>query len=207
MSDGDDTADYAWLVGRRTKIQELLFDVYNTLRERRGALDANGELGAVFALIVGAAFSLWRAVFLIVDARRDEERPLDAAERFLRTLVVDNSILYRDERNTNAWTAGYYLNNATFRMRRIIEKLEQARVSPDARHAGALARVRTLLAEGISKRPTLTEELDTVYEGVRSALAAIDSAIEKSPGTARVRRRAQGGRGTKRRTLAADRRR
>ena len=105
------TGGLPWLVAARNEIQSLMLQLY----ERWDALDANTRQ---FAL--GAAFSLWRAVFLIADEdaeRRLESPGLDAAARgFLQKVIETNAIGFGDDRSFKAWTGGYYVNNAIFRV-------------------------------------------------------------------------------------------
>src|SRR6266516_7444967 len=70
----------------------------------------------VFHLLLGAVFSLWRAAFLI-QGRRTTADMNEHALKFLQFLTWDNAINYTQDRATHAWTVGYYLNNAHFRLR------------------------------------------------------------------------------------------
>jgi hypothetical protein len=71
-------------------------------------------------LLVGASFSLWRAVFLL-DADRASEKIADNALKFLRKFLQDNTIAYQTDRDRRDWSVGYYLNNARYRIERIGE--------------------------------------------------------------------------------------
>src|SRR6266446_3448211 len=116
----DSQAYLRWLVPSRSNIQNLLLEMQVFLQEHREAIDADPDARSVFALLIGTAFSLWRAVFL-ADSARDWKSILDDADRFLDTLIRDNTILYRDDKN--AWSVGYYLNNGRYRLYRISEKM------------------------------------------------------------------------------------
>lgn len=109
-----------WLVPRRSNIQKLLLELHLFLQDHRDALDANSDLRSIFGLLIGCAFSLWRAVFL-ADRARDWKSILDHAGGFLDTLLRDNTILFRDDKNP--WSVGYYLNNGRYRLYRILEKM------------------------------------------------------------------------------------
>jgi hypothetical protein len=109
-----------WLVLHRSNIQNLLLELHFFLQEQRKALDADADLRSIFGLLVGSAFSLWRAVFL-AESPRDWQTIMDNADVFLKKLIRDNTILYQDDKN--AWSIGYYLNNARYRLYRILEKM------------------------------------------------------------------------------------
>lgn len=65
---------------------------------------------------VGAAFSLWRAVFLCHDGNELNERLEPNAKKFLRRVIIRNTIGFNDDMDARAWTGGYYINNALFRL-------------------------------------------------------------------------------------------
>jgi hypothetical protein len=116
----DSQAYLRWLVPSRSNIQNLLLELHVFLQEHRNALDADPDSRSVFGLLVGSAFSLWRAVFL-ADSARDWKSILNDADRFLDTLIRDKTVLFRDDKN--AWSVGYYLNNGRYRLYRISEKM------------------------------------------------------------------------------------
>jgi len=108
------TKDYEWLIPRRLESQQLLLDVYKYLQSR-----------AIFGLIVGASFSLWRAVFL-AEPKREWEGPggiLDGAKDLLDKLLENNAILYSEEKKIEGWSVGYYLNNAYYRIHSALQRL------------------------------------------------------------------------------------
>src|SRR5262245_56516567 len=97
-----------WLVDNRSRIQELLLSLY----ERAPASwDGHDEFAGRYQFLVGAGFSLWRAVFLIDEERKAPTVANDAAQ-FLRILIADNAINYVQEDKTRKWSGGYYVNNA-----------------------------------------------------------------------------------------------
>jgi hypothetical protein len=105
----------AWLVEARNEIQGLMF----RLHQRWDVLD---ESARQFAL--GAAFSLWRAVFLIADhdvERRLDNPDLDAhAKRFLERVIRTNAINFVDDLRFQEWSSGYYVNNARYRVTELL---------------------------------------------------------------------------------------
>jgi hypothetical protein len=111
-----------WLVERRSEVQGLLLELHTFLQMHRGTLDKNELDRAAAELLVGAAFSLWRAVVLF-DAHRDIQIVLDDAEDFLDKLLRDNMVDYEREHRMKPWTVGYYLNNARFRLDAVVNKI------------------------------------------------------------------------------------
>src|SRR5256885_2014021 len=91
------------LVSSRSNVQNLLLDLQTFLQDHRALLEANSVSRSIFVLLVGTAFSLWRAVFL-ADSARDWSSMLDHAGTFLDTLIRDNAILYKDDKENAAWS-------------------------------------------------------------------------------------------------------
>ena len=77
----------------------------------------------VLAVAVGTAFSLWRAVFLVLPEKepRTIDGPMPAAKTFSRKLVDTNAIGFGDERESSEWAGGYYLGNAVWRIAHLHE--------------------------------------------------------------------------------------
>ena len=108
-----------WLVAARNEIQVLMLNLYR----RWARLDSEKREYAA-----GAAFSLWRAAFLLAEKElksefRDENgvnvrssRVQAAAKAFLHQVVRTNAINFADELRNAPWTAGYYINNAVYRV-------------------------------------------------------------------------------------------
>ncbi len=77
--------------------------------------DSRGLQSIELQLLLGAGFSLWRSVFLVErDLQLDEINI--TAKKFLGVLIKDNAIGYPQDRDARKWTAGYYVNNAYFRL-------------------------------------------------------------------------------------------
>lgn len=113
-----DAEDLAWLVQRRSEVMSLAMRLYKIATE-----EPEGPFPPVLQLLLGAVFSLWRAVFL-ADAQRPAGEVSGQALEFISTLIEDNAINYRQDKAANAWTVGYYLNNAFFRLDLAYEKLK-----------------------------------------------------------------------------------
>jgi hypothetical protein len=101
-----------WLVDARNNSQSLML----RLLQRWDHLDANKRRVAL-----GAAFSLWRAVFLLVKRGQDEP-PIDmvdkAAKQFLEKVIRTNAIGFSDDlsNRNRAWSSSYYVENAMYRI-------------------------------------------------------------------------------------------
>lgn len=116
--------DAQWLVARRSEIQQFLLELYEYRDVVRKSMpdevpdverESMPDEVRAFVWLVGAAFSLWRAVFLTVN-ERDWPAVLQAAEEFLSKVMEDNAITFTQDKAFNDWTFGYYLNNAYFRV-------------------------------------------------------------------------------------------
>lgn len=129
--------DMARLVKRRSEVQDLLFRLWRF--GNRHLDDLKHPYSTVFHLLLGAAFSLWRAAFL-VEGRRTIAEMNEHALEFLRFLTWDNAINYPQDRATRAWTVGYYLNNAHLRLRSAIGLLK-----PRGKNALAFNKVRVFV--------------------------------------------------------------
>lgn len=97
-----------WLVPRRSQIQTALLDLYTIIRNRKKRAAAIFQFLWMCRLLTAAGFSLWRAVFLA----RQPTVPLSYSEMetYLRTVINDNTITYRDDKN--AWSYFFYINTA-----------------------------------------------------------------------------------------------
>ena len=118
------TDDYEWAIPRRTKSQEFLLEIYKYLQSNP-TLETDATSRAVFALLAGAGFSLWRAVFL-AQPEREWKGPkgiIAGAKELLSKVLENNAILYGDEKKIEGWSVGYYLNNAYYRIDSAIQRL------------------------------------------------------------------------------------
>ena len=114
-----------WLVDARNKIQSLMLRLYK-LAQDPNANDVKKPEN--LHDLIGAAFSLWRAVFLVYANKpnyqkdpEDETKEVrvnldDDAVKFLEKVIDTNAISFSDDRHYGSWTVGYYLNNARFRL-------------------------------------------------------------------------------------------
>ena len=112
-----DVEHLRWAIGQRAEIQRTLLALYEYVRtngSNAGYADPN-----VYILdhLIGAAFSLWRAVFL-AETYRTEENIRQSQEAFLAKVISDNSITFGDDKINRAWAVGYYLDDAKLRVER-----------------------------------------------------------------------------------------
>jgi hypothetical protein len=115
MTKETDPAHLEWLVTRRSEIQADLLDIYKLTVSCRDEFSKNLAALGFSHLMVGAGFSLWRAVFL-GNVTLSQDIVAGKAEEFLLTLIEDNAIGYPQDRRMQEWTFGYYVNNAAFRI-------------------------------------------------------------------------------------------
>lgn len=174
MADHD---DLTWLVDRRSRIQRLLLRLHDASEAHEEALSVGELERPLFGLVLGAAFSLWRAAFL-VGGEREPEAILDDARKFLVRLVRDNAINYPQDREARIWSAGYYLHNASFHIE-AISRLFQKRIPDDVRAEMASA-VRAVDAEQwdfASSDPR--KQWDIAYNATAAAADVLDRLLPK----------------------------
>ena len=57
---------------------------------------------------------------------------MDHSREFLKLLIMDNAINYAQDKKTKSWMAGYYVNNAFFRIEEVIDRFDSDRgVDPE----------------------------------------------------------------------------
>jgi hypothetical protein len=122
MGDEDEKIDIGWLVRERSRIQRLSLDLLRVMAKKDEILPDSRFTDAVL-LMVGAAFSLWRAIFL-THTSKTLDKNFDDASKFLRKVVRHNTIIYGDDIKMQAWSFGYYLNNCKFRLKSILDFLD-----------------------------------------------------------------------------------
>jgi hypothetical protein len=113
VSDFEELEQLTWAIEQRAEIQRTLLALYDILARyppqsyfmEHHALDN----------LVGAAFSLWRAVFLS-DTSRDYVDVHQDLKQFVRKVITDNAINFSDDLRHRDWTLGYYLDNAKLRL-------------------------------------------------------------------------------------------
>jgi hypothetical protein len=101
-----------WLVAARNEIQSLML----RLRDRWQVSDPTARVAAL-----AVAFSLWRAVFLLVDKHSNYpmEKVDDAALRFLEKIIRTNAITFNDDMQSQSWSSGYYVKTAIYQLKEL----------------------------------------------------------------------------------------
>jgi hypothetical protein len=121
-----------WAVPARGRVQTTMLELHKLGGHNPIKQFGNGSLAAIYNLLVGASFSLWRASFL-ADVPEDpefvRETSLAHAAKFLNKVLTDNTFTFAHDQVTNAWTFGYYLNNARFRLTDACQRLKTAGVA------------------------------------------------------------------------------
>jgi len=177
-----DDIDLDWLVKGRSKIQILLLRLHNLAKAHDPS--AEDARSVVLQLMLGTAFSLWRAVFL-VRRKRDRATLHGAAEAFLGLLVQDNIINYSQDKATAAWSGGYYLNNAMFRLRELASRhLADAGV----RIPKGIRRIDEFLTMPFEKRlaATQTDLWDMAYDVSAEICDSLEGGRSSGPETETV---------------------
>jgi hypothetical protein len=114
-------SDFKHLVDRREKVGIFLLELREIATRHLSSMDDPDC--SIFHLLLAAAFSLWRAAFLM-EGQRDRQLVNEHAKQFLDVLLWDNAINFPQDRRTHGWTGGYYLNNACLRLMRIRQWLK-----------------------------------------------------------------------------------
>jgi hypothetical protein len=115
----EEPVEVDWLVEQRCEIQRTSVRLLKLMKENDLA---NHECSDAALLMVGAAFSLWRAIFL-AHINRTRERNVGKAKEFLEKFVRQNAITFPDDLKFQLWSFGYYLNNCRYRLKPIWSNL------------------------------------------------------------------------------------
>jgi len=99
----------------RNSAQLILFSLLRLVSNKKSKIRDDDKHSAIFQLLVGTAFSLWRAVFL-ADRPFAFPEAAEAAQAFLEKVVSDNAIGYMDEKKSGPWTAGFYESHIQYRL-------------------------------------------------------------------------------------------
>lgn len=111
---------FSWLVEGRSANQQSTLTLYEIINGNEYKFNGNAELLEAAQELTGAAFSLWRSVFLSDTSGEFEEQFADL-QKFLVSLISDNTILYVTDKNARNWSFRYYLDNAVHRLRKLSE--------------------------------------------------------------------------------------
>lgn len=151
--------DLKWLVPARNQIQSLMLRLLQQWevmpRWRRQTA-------------IAVAFSLWRAVFLLVrDEDGEPERVDAAAKKFLKRVVRRNTIGFSDDVARRAWTSVYYVDNAVLRLQRDITDYDFI-----AEGDSPMGSVRDRWKEAL-------QQLDRLVPGSEKALPLSDDDVQR----------------------------
>lgn len=171
-------ADLHWLVDRRSKIQMLsvaVIDKSNSVIEKFTKNQLTDDFQSRTArLLVGATFSLWRAVFL-ANTNTNVVASLEYAKAYLEKVVRDNSVTYTDDKTLMGWTFSYYVNNAYFRLHEIL-KICEALETNEVRAAETKVNLLPIMNALHPIRPTdkAVDFWDQCHEASTVALRLLD---------------------------------
>lgn len=172
-----DIEDLEWLVLNRSKIQNLLLELYQFDKDEGLTQSEREAYHHVFGYLVGAAFSLWRAVFLSFPIRTMQD-VTDEATALLKTLIETNTITFTQDLNTAQWMAGYYINSAMFRINAICEDTLAWNILSAVASTGdreTFTRLNPNLRDHFSQTSILHEWQDA-YEGLARCLSLLRKA-------------------------------
>jgi hypothetical protein len=117
-TDDDEGIPLDWIIRERSNVQSLACELLGLIEGNKDSLSKDRGSGEIAALMIGVAFSLWRAIFLAPKRPTPDEDMIAKGATFLRTFLRDNTISYSDEKSRKEWSFGYYLNNVKFDRRK-----------------------------------------------------------------------------------------
>jgi hypothetical protein len=133
-----------WAIDQRAKIQHTLLKLYQFLQTYNPDMQSpNSPWVRTSALddLIAAGFSLWRAAFL-AGSLRQLENIQEAQKQFLERVVTINAITFSDDKQNDAWTFGYYILNAMYRLLASQRNLEMFLSEEDKALLARLLRIR-----------------------------------------------------------------
>jgi len=164
-----------WAVDQRAEIQRTLLALYGYVRKNKPSAGYANPRDYILDHLVGASFSLWRAVFL-AETFRSDESIRDSQEGFLAKVISDNSITFGDDKINRAWTVGYYLDDAKLRIERASAYADHHLKADSRRNVIQHLRLRGTL--GVS----LTEwEWESAHFALRHMLCILDPQTTAKP--------------------------
>jgi hypothetical protein len=92
-----------------------------------------------FSELTGVGFSLWRAAFLASMATSPQtsgqsgkkgDSKVEHAHDLLCTVLASNAVLFGDDRRTRYWMCEYYIDNAAYRVSRLIGQISGESLPP-----------------------------------------------------------------------------
>ncbi|MGE5835798.1 MAG: hypothetical protein ACM4AI_15045 [Acidobacteriota bacterium] len=113
-----------WSLDARTRSQRLLMALYDLAGA--GGVSATSPRGEMLSLLLGVAFSLWRAVSLADTPNRRWPDAFENSQAFLDVMAKTKTIGLGFEYQLQEWASGYYLNNAKLRFEEILRRQTRA---------------------------------------------------------------------------------
>lgn len=164
-----------WAIEQRAEIQRTLLALYDYVRNKGSNAGYADPSVYILDHLIGAAFSLWRAVFL-AETYRTDESIRQSQEAFLAKVISDNSITFGDDKINRAWTVGYYLDDAKLRVERASMYADHHLKTDSRRYVLSNLRLRGTM--GIS----LTEwEWESAHYALRYMLRILDPQTKAVP--------------------------
>jgi hypothetical protein len=170
-----DQKHLAWAIDKRAEIQHTLLALHDCIAHHP-ASKSSFEYQHTLDHLIGAAFSLWRAVFL-ADVYRDYVTVQESQKKFLAKVLADNAITFADDKANNHWTVGYYLENAKLRLERSVH------FSDHYHHTSLTAKLMPFLRlQGFNGKELTRYEWESAHYVLRELLLVIcpDSAAAPS---------------------------
>jgi hypothetical protein len=164
-----------WAVDQRAEIQRTLLALYEYVRSNSPKSSYAEPRVYVLDHLIGAAFSLWRAVFLAETFRTDESIH-QSQEAFLAKVISDNSITFGDDKINRAWTVGYYLDDAKLRIERASAYADYHLKTDSRRNVMQYLRLR-----GTRGVPLTEWEWESAHFALRWLLVALDPNSKAKP--------------------------
>jgi hypothetical protein len=164
------------IVENRMLVQAIALELLKLIRGREDFIANHVIHRRIVMLCVGAAFSLWRAVPLVHVNRRPLDNVLASGD-YLEQIVRHNSITHKDDDKSRAWSFGFYLSNARYRIKEICSD-EICREWPEGRRALESLGLREAVTE---QRQMNYDAGDKIKESIMALRAIVDALKARSP--------------------------
>jgi hypothetical protein len=164
-----------FLVPARNNIQKHLLRVQKLIGYPKE--DVGPKARARYELVgalIGAVFSLWRAVFQSLNPLRQENAGLEAGRDFLNKIIKDNAAQYTTE--LNPWSLGFYLNNARYRLVEMERRLRKKGIKVDSELKALIPRMKKLVRGFTKDAP---EEWIDCFKAMTLIINAVEAHFDK----------------------------
>jgi hypothetical protein len=174
-SEKPDVEHLRWAVNQRAEIQHSLLALYEYVRRTPSTAGYADTKVYLLDHLIGAAFSLWRAVFL-AETHRTDEGIRESQEAFLAKVISDNSITFGDDKINRAWTVGYYLDDAKLRIERASAYADHNLKTDSRRHI-----ILSLRLRGTGRVPFTEWEWESAHFALRYMIGILDKDRKAKP--------------------------